>query len=143
MVIMVIDGQGGGIGKSIIEKLKTRIRPTDKIIAVGTNSTATASMMKSGASAAATGENAIVVNARRADIIAGSIGIISSNAMYGELTSKMAEAISESNAEKVLIPIKKCGLNVVGVSIDALPKLIDEAVDMICGFLQADQKTGC
>lgn len=140
MVIMVIDGQGGGIGKSIIEKLKTRIRPTDKIIAVGTNSTATANMMKSGATAAATGENAVAVNAKKADIIAGSIGIISSNAMYGELTPKMAQAISESDAEKVLIPIKRCGLNVVGVSVDALPKLIDDAVDMICDFIGNEKR---
>ncbi|MCI1931103.1 MAG: DUF3842 family protein [Clostridia bacterium] len=143
MVIMIVDGQGGGIGKSIIEKLKGRIRPTDKIIAVGTNSTATANMMKSGATAAATGENAVVVNSRKANIIVGSIGIISSNAMYGELTSKMAQAISESNAEKVLIPIKRCGLNVVGVAIDALPKLIDDAVETVCEFIKADVERYC
>ena len=81
MVIMVVDGQGGGMGKSIIEKLKPLLGPENQLIAIGTNSIATANMIKAGADKAATGENAIKVNAARADIIMGSIGIISSNSM--------------------------------------------------------------
>ena len=130
MVVMVIDGQGGGVGKAIIEKLKPLMPEEHQLVAVGTNSIATANMMKAGAVNVATGENAVKYNAERADIIIGSIGIISANAMFGELSPEMANAISESEAMKILIPLKRCGLYVVGVNTDALPKMIDEAVEV-------------
>lgn len=141
MIIMVVDGQGGGIGKSIIEKLKPLLGPENQLIALGTNSIATANMIKAGADKAATGENAIKVNAARADIIMGSIGIISSNAMFGELSHKMARAISESPAEKILIPIKRCGIYVVGMSSDSMPKMIDEAVDTCVDMVKCSKKS--
>lgn len=142
MIIMVVDGQGGGMGKSIIEKLKPFAGPENQIIALGTNSIATANMIKAGADKAATGENAIKVNAAKADIIMGSIGIISSNSMFGELSAEMARAISESPAEKILIPIKRCGIYVVGVNADSMPKLIDEAVD-VCIDMVRKKTAGC
>jgi len=129
MEILIIDGQGGGIGKVLVEKLKTKLSAAHKIMAVGTNAMATSVMLKAGADNIATGENAVVFNAKRADIIMGSLGIIAANSMFGELTPQMAAAISESDAVKILIPLKKCGLNVVGVKEESLPALIEEAVD--------------
>lgn len=130
MVIMVLDGQGGGVGKAVIEKLKPVLPEEHMLVAVGTNSIASANMMKAGAVNIATGENAVKYNAQRADIIIGSIGIISANAMFGELSPEMANYISESEAMKILIPLKRCGLYVVGVNTDSMPKMIDEAVDV-------------
>ncbi|MCJ7855121.1 DUF3842 family protein [Lachnospiraceae bacterium NSJ-143] len=142
MIIMVVDGQGGGMGKALIEKIKPSLGPENMLIALGTNSIATANMIKAGADKAATGENAIKVNAAKADIIVGSIGIISSNSMFGELSHEMARAISESPAEKVLIPIKRCGICVVGVNIDSMPRLIDEAAN-ICIDIVRQRKGNC
>ena len=140
MFIMVVDGQGGGMGKSIIEKLKPVLGPEHMLVAVGTNSIATATMIKAGAEKAATGENAVKVNAQRADIIMGSIGIISSNSMFGELSHEMARAISESRAEKILIPIKRCGIYVAGITVDSIPKLIDDAVNMCLDLVNNSKK---
>ena len=131
MEILVIDGQGGGIGKALVEKLKSKIGTQHKVMAVGTNAMATSAMLKAGADNIATGENAVIFNSKRADIIVGSLGIISANSMFGELTPAMASAVSESEAVKVLIPLKRCGLNVVGVREDSLPVLIDEAVESV------------
>lgn len=143
MFIMVVDGQGGGMGKSIIEKLRPFVGSEHILAAFGTNSIATANMIKAGADKAATGENAIKVNAARADIIMGSIGIISSNSMFGELSHEMARAISESDAEKILIPIKRCGIYVAGITADTMPKLIDEAVDVCVDIIKNKNKTNC
>lgn len=131
MIVMVVDGQGGGVGKAIIERLKNSLPEEHQLVAVGTNSIATSAMLKAGATNIATGENAIKYNAERADIIVGSIGIISANAMFGELSPDMANAISQSEAMKVLIPLKKCGLYVVGVNTESMPNMIDEAVEII------------
>lgn len=131
MVIMVVDGQGGGIGKALIEKLKNVIGADHELIAVGTNAMATMGMMKGGAKNIATGENAVKYNAQRADIIAGGIGIVASNSMLGELSPSMAAAIGESKALKVLVPLNRCGLKVAGVNSDSLPAMIDDAVRII------------
>lgn len=114
MRIAVVDGQGGGIGKSIVEKLKTNV-PEAEILALGTNSMATGQMIRAGADEGATGENAIVVNMTEVDIVTGVIGIIAANSMLGELTPAMAVAISGSPALKVLLPINRCGIHVVSV----------------------------
>ena len=135
MVIMVVDGQGGGIGKALIERLKTAVGAEHELIAVGTNAMATMGMMKGGAKNIATGENAVIYNAKRADIIVGSIGIISANAMLGELSPAMAAAIGESNAVKILIPLNRCGLRVAGVATDSLPAMMDDAVRMVVDYI--------
>lgn len=135
MKIVVIDAQGGGLGKVIIEKLKERVHDVE-IIALGTNVTATAVMKKAGAVQAATGENAIVYNAHRADIIIGGIGIIAANSMLGEITPKMAEAVSSSDALKVLIPIGKCHILIPGSQSYTLNELIDMAIDCAAGHIE-------
>lgn len=137
MKIAVIDGQGGGIGKTIVERLRKEL-PTDiKIIALGTNSAATVLMLKAGADEGATGENAIVFNSRKVDIIVGPIGIVVANSMMGELTSKMARAISESSAVKMLIPLNRCGIEIIGVKDDSLPQHIDNAVLKIKEYIRS------
>lgn len=140
MVIMVVDGQGGGIGKALIERLKNAVGAEHELIAVGTNAMATMGMMKGGAKNIATGENAVIYNAKRADIIVGSIGIISANAMLGELSPAMAAAIGESNAVKILIPLNRCGLRVAGVATDSLPAMMDDAVRMVVDYINKNSK---
>ncbi|WP_195984477.1 DUF3842 family protein [Clostridium sp. D33t1_170424_F3] len=135
MQILVIDGQGGGIGKCLIEKLRQAM-PQAQIVAVGTNSLATSAMLKAGASVGATGENPAVFNAKSADVIAGPIGIIMANAMWGEITPAMAAAVSGSPAQKVLIPIEKCRIHVAGNVEKPLTKYIEEAVAAIQLFMQ-------
>ncbi|NMB43554.1 MAG: DUF3842 family protein [Clostridiales bacterium] len=114
MKILVIDGQGGKMGKTIIEQLKITIPKCD-IIALGTNSIATSAMLKAGADHAATGENPVVFNCTDADIIVGSMGIIVANSYMGEITPAMANAVSKSKAAKVLIPINRCNMFVAGI----------------------------
>ena len=103
MKIIVIDGQGGKMGKCVVEQLK-RARPELELIALGTNSIATSAMLKAGASAGATGENPVIVNSRDADIIIGPIGIVIADALLGEITPAMAVAVGSSPAQKILIP---------------------------------------
>ena len=131
MLIVVIDGQGGGIGRAIIEQLKDRLTPDCELIALGTNSTATSAMLRAGAPRGATGENAILFNSGRADIIAGPIGIILANAMLGEVTPRMAEAVASSRAEKILIPSNRCQLTVAGTQNKSLQEYIGEAIELI------------
>jgi len=131
MKIAVIDGQGGGIGKAIVEKIRDTIGEEAEVIALGTNAMATAAMLKAGATMGASGENAIVYNVCRVDVIVGSLGILSANAMLGEISPAIAAAIGESAAVKILIPLNKCGINVAGVQPKPLPLLISDAVEMI------------
>ena len=115
MKILVIDAQGGGIGKQLVAAICERF-PAAELTAVGTNSVATVAMKKAGAAAAATGENAVVVNARKADVIIGPIGIVIADALLGEITPKMAQAVAQSRAKRILIPVNHCDNIVVGVS---------------------------
>lgn len=131
MRIAVIDGQGGGIGKAIVEKLRQALPEDIEIIALGTNALAVALMMKAGANEGASGENAIVFNSPKADIIVGTIGIIAANSMMGELTPLMAKAIAESPAKKILIPMNRCNIEVVGCKSEPLPHQIEYAVKAI------------
>ena len=125
MNILVIDGMGGGIGKAIIEQIKN-VFDSAVITAVGTNSIATSTMLKAGAHNAATGENAVVYNAAKSDYIIGVIGIIAANAMHGEISPKMANAVSSSPAHKILIPIDKCNITVAGVGSAPIQSYISE-----------------
>ncbi|MDE7282155.1 MAG: DUF3842 family protein [Lachnospiraceae bacterium] len=130
MNILVIDAQGGGVGRQLVTAIKQNM-PMASVTAVGTNSTAASVMLKAGADHAATGENAVVVGCRNADIIVGPIGIIIADAMYGEVTPKMAEAVAQSSAKRVLIPFNHCDNIIVGVSDFSMSKLVQEAVDEI------------
>ncbi|MDR2089576.1 MAG: DUF3842 family protein [Clostridiales Family XIII bacterium] len=130
MKIAVIDGQGGGIGRSIVERLKAAV-PEAEVLALGTNATATDRMLKAGADEGATGENAIVHNVKNADIITGVIAILNANALMGELSPRIAEAIGASPAAKVLLPINRCGIYVVSVREAPLSAHIDNAVAVI------------
>lgn len=125
-----MDAQGGGLGKILVEKLKARF-PDAEIVALGTNVAATGAMRKAGADQSATGENAVVFNVNRADIIIGGIGIIAANGMMGEITPKMAEAVSSSDALKVLIPIGKCSIYVPGSDACSVNDLIEKALERI------------
>ncbi len=131
MQVAVIDGQGGGIGKNLVEKIKARFGARVHVIALGTNAVATSYMIRAGADDGASGENAIVVNADKVDLIVGTLGIISANAMLGELTPAMAKAISSSHAKKLLIPLNRCNLLVTGVSATGLPEHIEEIMEQI------------
>lgn len=130
MNIMIVDAQGGGIGRQLVTAIKDSI-PDAVITAIGTNTVATTAMLKAGADKAATGENAVVVNSRRADIIVGPIGIVIADAMLGEITAVMANAIGQSDAKRVLIPVNNCDNVVVGVGDYNLSKLIQAVVDEI------------
>lgn len=141
MRIAVIDGQGGGIGKAVVERLRKELPGDIRVLALGTNAAATALMMKAGADEGASGENAIVYNSSRVDVIVGVIGILVANAMLGELTPLMARAVAESPAMKVLIPLNRCNIEVAGVRNEPLPYYIDCAVSSVKNFLtQGDGK---
>ena len=134
MKIVVIDGQGGRIGKMVIEAILD-ITQNHELIAIGTNALATATMIKAGATKAATGENPVVVNAQTADLIIGPIGIIMANSLLGEVSEKMAVAISSSSAKKILVPISKCNHVVVGVqdlSLNEYIQLVKQEVKKQC-----------
>ncbi len=127
--ICIIDGQGGGIGSTIIRKLKERFGEEIEILALGTNAIATAQMLKARANRGASGINAIVQTVKRADFIIGTVGIIMPHSMMGELTPEMAEAIALSPARKILLPLTQENLEIVGLTSFPLPQLVDELID--------------
>ncbi|MGN0406249.1 MAG: DUF3842 family protein [Bariatricus sp.] len=130
MNILVIDAQGGGIGKQVVAAIKQNM-PEMEITAVGTNSAATTAMLKAGADHAATGENAVIVGCRRADVIIGPVGIVIADSLYGEITPAMALAVGQSNARRLLIPVNHCDNFIVGVSDLSLGKLIEGVISEI------------
>ena len=127
MNILIIDAQGGGVGRQLVLAIRARFPDAD-ITAVGTNAAATSAMMKAGASRAATGENAVVVCSRRADVIVGAIGIVIADAMLGEITPRMAAAVAQSGAKRVLLPVSHCDNIVAGVAGQTVARLVDAAV---------------
>lgn len=127
MRIVVIDGQGGGVGRLLVEQLVQVCRDAE-VIAVGSNAMATANMMKGGTANGATGENAVVYNCSRADVIVGPMGIVMANAMLGEISPKMAEAVAGSDAALFLIPMNRYHATVVGVESKKMTEYINEAV---------------
>jgi len=131
MKILVIDGQGGGIGAKLISSLKNIVSSDDEIIAVGTNAYATAAMLKAGADAGATGENPVIYNSSKADIITGPIGIAFANSMYGEITSAMANAVTSSDAAVVLVPVSKCKISIAGLESNTPDNYVKEAISVI------------
>lgn len=133
--ILVIDAQGGGIGKQIVAAIRQNILNAE-ITAVGTNSTATSAMLKAGAHNAATGENAVVVGCRKANIIVGPIGIVITDSLRGEITPIMAQAVGQSDAKRILIPINHCDNIVIGVPDLSISTLVQGVVKEIQAIIQ-------
>ena len=127
MNILVIDAQGGGIGKQLVARIKKEY-PTETVIAVGTNSIATAAMIKAGADQGATGENSVIVACRTADVIIGPVGIVITDAMLGEITETISQTIAKAKAKRILIPFNMCDTMIAGVSDTSTGSLIDAAM---------------
>ena len=129
MKVCVIDGMGGGIGNALIKKIKAVFQEEVEIIALGTNAIATAQMMKAGANRGASGENAVIVMAQKVDVIIGSISILLADSMMGEMTAGMAAAVARSPAIKLILPLTQEAVEVIGVSPEPLPHLVDHLVE--------------
>lgn len=132
MRILIIDGQGGKIGRSIAEAVLKEL-PGVEVDLIGTNAIATANMLKSGAKNAATGENPVVVMAPRADVIIGPVGIAVADSMMGEVTPKMAVAVGQSRAKKILIPMNRCDIMISGVGELPLSEMVRRVIAMLKG----------
>ena len=124
MNILIVDGQGGQLGAQLVKEIVARFENI-QITAVGTNATATATMLKAGAKQAATGENPVLVACRKADVIIGPIGIVIADAMYGEITPKMAVAVGQADATRILIPMNRCENMIVGVEDVTVAAMVD------------------
>ena len=132
--VLVIDGQGGNLGCQLIKLMKEQLSDIE-IHAVGTNSSATANMLKNSGVMGATGENAVVVGCRKADIIVGPMGIVIADALMGEITPEMAKAVGQSSAMRVLVPVNRCDTLVAGVANGSMTFLLQDAVDKIKGLI--------
>ena len=135
MKLVVIDGQGGGVGKSLVAALKARM-PDQHVIALGTNAQATSAVLRAGADAGATGESAIRYQCKSADVIVGVAGILHANAMMGEISPGIAAAVSLSEAQKVLVPLERCGLTIAGVGRQPLDTLIKQAAELAAQYCE-------
>ena len=134
MKVLIIDGQGGGLGRQLVAAVKERF-PEIEVLAVGANSTATGAMLRAGADLAATGENAVLVASRRADVIMGPIGIVIADAMLGEITPIMAAAAGQSEAKRILLPVGQCDNIIAGVRDMPMAKMVQEAVELLPGWV--------
>ena len=128
--ITVIDGQGGKMGRAIVEQLKKQF-PQQEILAVGTNNTATTAMLKAGADYGATGENPVIVAARDSDLIIGPVGIVIADSLHGEVTPVMAAAVGQSQARQLLIPANRCNHQIIGCSNLSLGELISSVIEEV------------
>ena len=134
-LVVVLDGQGGGLGRALVARLKEQL-PQLHVRALGTNTAATEAMLKAGAEDGATGENAIVFNAGRADFIVGSVAILMANGLLGEISPRMAEAVGASPAIKVLLPANRCGIRLAVGEEQPLRRYLDNCVDIIARELE-------
>ena len=130
MKLVIIDGQGGRLGSLLVEAIKKEALPVDPLV-IGTNAIATAAMLKAGANQGATGENPVLVACRDADVIVGSLGILSADSLLGEITPKMAVAVGQSRALKLLLPLNRCNNRVIGVKDATMSELVKETVGQL------------
>ena len=130
MKVVVVDGQGGRLGKMLVEGVKSRL-PQAQVYAMGTNSIATATMLKAGADFGATGENPVIRGVMDADAVLGPVGIVVAHSILGEVTPAMAEAVGGCRARKYLVPMNSCGVLVAGVKEQSLPAYVEQAVDAV------------
>jgi hypothetical protein len=135
MTVLIVDGQGGRLGKRLVKEVRERF-PQLPLMAVGTNSMATESMLKAGADRAATGENAVVVACRKADVIIGPVGIVIADALLGEVTPTMAKAVGQSEAVRILLPSDKCDTFIAGVGSTGMSALVEDAMDKLASLLK-------
>lgn len=133
--ILVIDGQGGGMGRQLTAALKAAC-PEAEITAVGTNALATSAMLKAGADNAATGENAVIVGCRKADLIVGPVGIVIADALFGEVTPAMAQAVGQSRAVRVLVPVNHCDNLIAGLDDQPMSRLVESAVALVTAHIR-------
>lgn len=134
MRVLIIDGQGGGLGRQLVGAVKARV-PEVEVLAVGTNSAATNAMLRAGADQAATGENSVAVASKRADVIIGPVGIVIADSMLGEITPQMALAVGQSPAKRILIPVNFCDNIIVGVTETSMTKNVENAVDALARLI--------
>lgn len=139
MTVLVLDGQGGRLGSQLVKEICARF-PGQDLLAVGTNSMATERMLKAGAPRAATGENAVVVACRKADIIVGPIGMVIADALLGEVTPEMAKAVGQSRAIRILLPSDKCETLIAGVTDAGMGALIGDAMNKLETLLKEKEK---
>lgn len=135
MNILVIDGQGGQLGGQLIKSLKANFQNI-KIMAVGTNATATAAMLKAGADQAATGENPVMVACRKTDMIIGPIGIVIADALFGEITPKMAVAVGQADAVRILLPVNKCDNLVAGIPNVSTAAILEDVIAKVRNMIE-------
>ena len=135
MKVLLIDGQGGGLGRQLVAAVKAGY-PDVEVLAVGTNSAATGAMLKAGADMAATGENSVEVACRKADVIMGPVGIVIADSMLGEITPRMAAAVGQSQAGRILIPVNMCDNIVVGIADLPMTKKVESAVEALADFMK-------
>ncbi len=138
MRILVIDGMGGRIGQEIVSRLREALGERVEILAVGTNSVATATMMKAGANRGATGENAVRVTAREADVLMGPLSVLVPDSMMGEVTPVIAQALADSPTRKVMLPLTNPRIDLVGITKTPLPHLMEEATRMVAALLDEE-----
>ncbi|MBQ7840755.1 MAG: DUF3842 family protein [Lachnospiraceae bacterium] len=137
MNIVIIDGQGGRMGSLLTARIKKENIPHCHLLAIGTNATATAAMLKAGADNGATGENPVIVACRNADFIIGPLGILAADSLFGEITPAMAIAVGQSQAQKILLPVNKCSNHVVGVADLTMTELVERALECLKDFLES------
>ncbi len=136
--VMVVDGMGGRIGQEIVSRLRTAFGAGVELLAVGTNSAATAAMMKAGANRGATGENAVRITVREADVVIGPLSVLIPDSMMGEVTPLMAESLALSSARKVMLPLTNPRIDLVGITKNPLPHLMDEAIALVASMLDKE-----
>ncbi|HZL07394.1 MAG TPA: DUF3842 family protein, partial [Coriobacteriia bacterium] len=136
--VMVVDGMGGRIGQEIVNRLRVAFGADVELLAVGTNSAATAAMMKAGANRGATGENAVRITVREADVVIGPLSLLIPDSMMGEVTPLMAESLALCSARKVMLPLTNPRIDLVGITKTPLPHLMEEAVTLVASMIRKE-----